>query len=373
MTPSGTAPPAPGRPPRRRRLRGAAPVIALALARAAGGGAGGGSPPAAGDAAGGAAGGEGADDTAAAEGAYPVEIEHRYGTTTIESEPERIVTVGLTDQDAAIALGFVPVGITQWFDTHEHGVGPWAEDLLGDAEPEVLDNATVNAEQIAALQPDPILALYSALTEDEYEALSQLAPVVAQPGEYVDYGIPWQDQTRTIGRALGRAGQADALVADVEQQFAAVVDQHPEFAGAVGVVATPYQGTVSVYAPQDTRGRFLADLGFVPFDGLEEMAGDQFAVEISDERLDLLDVDALVWILGDDVDADMQTLHDEPVYGGLEVAAEGREVGVSNFSPLGEATSFQTVVSLPFLLDGMVPMLAAAVDGDPTTPVDAAG
>ena len=49
--------------------------------------------------------------------------------------------------------------------------------------------------------------------------------------------------------------------------------------------------------------------------------------------------------------------------------AEGREVPVANLSELGSATSFQTVLSLPILLDGLVPMLAAAVDGDPATPV----
>lgn len=37
--------------------------------------------------------------------------------------------------------------------------------------------------------------------------------------------------------------------------------------------------------------------------------------------------------------------------------------------PLGGATSFVTALSLPFLLDGLVPMLADAVDGDPTTEV----
>jgi iron complex transport system substrate-binding protein len=35
--------------------------------------------------------------------------------------------------------------------------------------------------------------------------------------------------------------------------------------------------------------------------------------------------------------------------------------------PLYEATSFVTVLSVPFLLDGLVPRLSAAVDGDPTT------
>ena len=35
----------------------------------------------------------------------------------------------------------------------------------------------------------------------------------------------------------------------------------------------------------------------------------------------------------------------------------------------GGATSFVTALSLPFLLDGLVPMLAAAIDGDPATAV----
>ena len=282
------------------------------------------------------------------------------------------MTVGLTDQDTVLALGTVPVGITQWFDTHEHGVGPWAEELLDGETPEVLDGDAINAERIAALQPDLILAVYSALTEQEYDTLSQIAPTVAQPGEFVDYGVPWQDQTRIIGRALGQADEADALVVDVEDRFAAERDDHPEFDGATGVVATPYQGTVSVYSPQDPRGRFLTELGFVLPAELEELAGDHFAAELSTENVDLLDVDALVWILND-VQADLDRLHAEGVYGGLAVVSEGREVGVSNFEPLGEATSFQTVLSLPMLLDGLVPMLAAAVDGDPTTLVLEAG
>jgi iron complex transport system substrate-binding protein len=117
----------------------------------------------------------------------------------------------------------------------------------------------------------------------------------------------------------------------------------------------------------------MAELGFVPFDELEEMAGESFAPELSLEQVDLLDVDALVWILGDDVEGDLERLHDEPLYGGLDVVAEGREVGVSNDDLLGGATSFQTVLSLPALLDGLVPLLASAVDGDPATEVAQGG
>lgn len=308
---------------------------------------------------------------AADEAAFPLEIEHRFGTTTVERVPERVVTVGLTDQDAFLALGLVPVGITDWFGDHPHAVWPWAQNLLGDADPEVLNaDEGIDAEAIAALQPDLIVGLYAGITDDEYDILSQIAPTVAQPGEYVDWGIPWQEQTRVIGRILDRADEADALVREVEDQFAQARADHPEFEGATGVMATPYQGAVSVYAPEDVRGRFLAELGFVPFEGMDEIAGDNFAPELSLEQTELLDVDALVWILGEDIQGDLAALHDEPLYGGLPVVAEGREVAVANEGPLGGATSFQTVLSIPALIEGLVPRLAAAVDGDPATAVD---
>ena len=59
-----------------------------------------------------------------------------------------------------------------------------------------------------------------------------------------------------------------------------------------------------------------------------------------------------------------------PQYGNLDVSKEGRDVFIPEDDPLYEATSFQTVLSVPFLLDGLVPRLAAAADGDPSTPTE---
>ena len=109
-------------------------------------------------------------------------------------------------------------------------------------------------------------------------------------------------------------------------------------------------------------------LGFVDVAEITALAGDGFGSEISYERLDLVDVDALVWIV-DDIETDVPTFRDEPLYARLAVSNEGRDVFVENLSELGGATSFVSVLSLPTLLDGLVPMLAAAVDGDPATPV----
>ena len=41
----------------------------------------------------------------AEEAAFPVEIEHAYGTTMIEEQPERVVTLFDSNSDAVLALG----------------------------------------------------------------------------------------------------------------------------------------------------------------------------------------------------------------------------------------------------------------------------
>ena len=73
---------------------------------------------------------------------------------------------------------------------------PWAQDELGDAQPEVLPSTELNFEQIAALDPDLIVGVGSGMTDTDYATLSKIAPTLAQPGDYIDYGTPWDVTTR---------------------------------------------------------------------------------------------------------------------------------------------------------------------------------
>lgn len=308
-----------------------------------------------------------------AQAGFPVTLEHRYGATTIERPPERVVTVGAVEQDALLALGIAPVGVTEWISgDHDNGIWPWARprlDELGGALPEVVGNTQtgVDLERVLALQPDLILGLYSAMTPEQYAQLSQIAPTVAQPAAYVDWGVPWQELTRTVGRAVGKAEEAERVVTEVEARFQAVQEAHPEFVGATAVVATPYQG-IYLYGPEDLRGRLLTDLGFRLPEGLGAIAEGSFGGNLSMERIDLLDVDVLLWL---DADPDAEPLAN-PLYRNLRVHQQGREVFLATYTdPMGAATSFVTPLSLPYLLDGLVPRLAAAIDGDPTTQVPA--
>ena len=311
--------------------------------------------------------GSGGSGTGSGEG-FPVTIEHRYGSTELENRPERIVTVGLTDHDALLALGVAPVGVSDWFGEQPYATWPWAVDELGDAEPEIVTPAEsdgINFEAIAALRPDAIIALYSDVSQGDYDRLDAIAPTVAPPEDHVDYGIPWQESTRIVGRVVGESERAEELVAGVEQRLADVREEHPEFVGATSIVATPYEG-IFIYGVEDPRGRLLQSLGFELPKDLTEAAESEFGGNLSVEKAELLDVDAIIWLDPEDADGPLGG----PVYASLAVHTEGREVFLDSFDdPVGAATSFVTVLSLPYLLDHLVPKLAAAVDGDPATAV----
>ncbi|MET8824475.1 iron-siderophore ABC transporter substrate-binding protein [Streptomyces sp. NPDC004610] len=310
-------------------------------------------------------------ESSGSSGAFPVTLDHKYGSTTIDAEPERIVTVGLTDQDSVLALGKVPVGATEWLGGYDGAVGPWAADKIGSAEtPTVLTDTGTGpqVEKIAALKPDLILAVYGGLTEEQYEALSKFAPVVAQPKQYNDYGVSWQEQTEIIGTALGASDEAAAVVKSTEDAIKTAADENPEFQGATAVVATPYEG-MFVFGSQDPRSHLLGDLGFSLPEDLDTVIGDQFGANISKERTDLLDQDAVVWQVTD-VTKDADTLHKDASYKDLNVVTQGREVFVSESSDYGNALSMGTVLSLPYVIERLVPQLAAAVDGKTDTPVE---
>jgi iron complex transport system substrate-binding protein len=301
--------------------------------------------------------------------AFPVTIEHKYGSTTIESEPERVVVAGLREQDALLAVGVVPVATTEWYGKHPGAIFPWAREELGDARlPTVLSQTDgLEVEKIAAQRPDLIIAIYSGLTKKEYAMLSKLAPVVAQPRGAVDYGSSWQQETLMTGKAVGRPKRARQLVTKTEKLVAAAAAEHPEFEGQTAANVSDYQG-IWVYGPQDVRSRLLEELGFTYPKELRGAFPKEFGGQLSDEKVDSLDVGALVWFA--DGDRTVEELKSEPAYSKLRVRKEGRDIFIRGKDRVYEATSFPSVLSMPTLLKELVPRLAAAADGDPRTSTD---
>lgn len=294
---------------------------------------------------------------------FPITIEHKFGTTTITEPPQRIVSLGYTEQDPLFALGAQPIAVRYWYGDAPHAIFPWAQEAASDAQPEVLEMpyGGLNYEAILALQPDLISAVDAGISQEEYEILSEIAPTIAQYDDYVDFGMPWQETTRLIGKALGKSEEAETLVADLEAKFATIRERNPQFQDKTVAVAYDTGETYGFYTGQDSRGRFFTDLGFVIPDEHNEIAGDSFYAYISEERLDLLDQDLLVFLAlqfyEDGSDAAREALDSDPLLGVLSAMRDSRVLYVPD--EYDNALQFSTVLSLDYLLEGLVPEIEA--------------
>lgn len=297
-----------------------------------------------------------ATPSSAATDSFPVSVEHKFGTTTIESEPQRVVSVGWNDQDVVLALGVVPVGYRSWFD--EYPTFPWVVDAVGEETMQELDGE-ISLEEVAALEPDLIVDVYDTVDQAMYDKLSEIAPTVVQTSAFADEETPWQDQTRLIGRALGRSALADQIVTDLEAGFDAVAAEQPGFAEQ-SLVANFYPdlGTAEQWllGAGDPRRQLFDRLGF----GAQDHTGSTSA-----EQIELLDADVLV-VNGVSRDEWLAAL---PAAGALDVVTEDRAVFIADDSPVSGALAYGSALSLAFALDELTPQLIAAADGDPGTPV----
>lgn len=95
----------------------------------------------------------------------------------------------------------------------------------------------------------------------------------------------------------------------------------------------------------------------------------QFGAQISKERYHLLDQDVAVRI-APDTTTSVTKPHSDPIHGDLNVVKQGREVYIKESSDYGNAVSLSTALSIPYVLDRLVPQLAAAVDGKAATKVE---
>ncbi|ANY06235.1 iron-siderophore ABC transporter substrate-binding protein [Pseudonocardia sp. HH130630-07] len=309
-----------------------------------------------------ASGGESADGGAADAGeGFPVTIEHEFGSTTIERAPQRVVSIGYTDHDAILALGVGPVGVRYWYGDETNAVQPWAADALRGtgAQPQVLNMTTLEPEKIAALQPDLIIGVYSDLDQQNYATISGIAPTLGPPAGFADYGVPWQDTTRFIGRALGRTPQAEQLVTDLDARFAALRDANPQWAAKQVAVATRSADKLGVFASQDPRSRFFTSLGFVVPPEFDEFAGSKFYADLSFEQSTELDRDLLVWDQLSFTPGGRATVEGDPLISRLAATRKGRTVFLDG--PTELAFAWQTVLSLPAVLDGVGPQVERAL------------
>ncbi len=307
--------------------------------------------------------------TGGATDSFPVTIPSALGDAVIEAEPQRVVTWGWGSTEAAIALGVFPVAVAeQRWTVGEGNLLPWVESAFDDAgveHPAVLTDdasgSTLPYEEIIAASPDVILAPYSGLTQEQFDTLSEIAPVVAFPEG--PWTTSWDQVIEITAKALGRTAAGEEVLSGIDTFLEEQAAAHPEFEGKTFAGIWDGEGKVSIYTAADSRVGIFERVGLKVAPSVAELdtSNGGFYYDLSYEKLDQLTADFVI-VYGSD-EASIEASLAKPALQAIPAVKAGNVVKVfdpitvSSVSP-PTALTFEWPDGLPALIEAIAATLA---------------
>ena len=303
------------------------------------------------------------EDTAVS---YPLTIEHAFGENVIESKPERVATVGWENQDTPLALGVAPVGVSaaNYGLVTENNLHPWTDEAfqsLGVDSPVVFNDVDgLDYEAISDSHPDVILASYSGFTQEEYETLSQIAPVV--PYKEAPWQTTWKEQTIENATGMRMKKEGEEKVAEVEALIEEKLADYPDLKGTKAAfcwISADDLSSFYIYMPSDPRASYLLDLGLEFPESVKELAENtsDFSITVSRENADQLkDVDMIV-VYGDQ--SLLDALQEDELMSQIPAVKNGAVALIDSTSALAGAST-PSILSIPYEIDEYLSLLSEA-------------
>lgn len=297
-----------------------------------------------------ACGGSGEDSA----GGEAVTITHARGATEVEGTPQKIVALGNQWLDSTLALGVTPVGYIDNVAVLSNTAAPWVP-ASALASAQALNTSGNIAEQVAALEPDLILADPFLADQKTYDDLSKIAPTL--PGLIAAAVTPWQDQVATLGKALRKPDAANKVITGVEEKIAAIAAANPGLRGktfASTWLAAATQMMV-LTDPNDGSAKVFTQLGLSIPKNLTDLPANQGRLALSPERVDEVTADLLLAGYAPGMDEKYRQL---PGYADLTSVKKGAVVFLTTQEI--SAVNQPTALSVPYILDKLGPAFTAA-------------
>jgi iron complex transport system substrate-binding protein len=303
------------------------------------------------------------DANNASGGTFPTKVEHFFGTTEIKEAPQRVVSLGYTDEQSLLALGVVPVGMVDQYPNPEgktpdiNTQWPWVKDRWGSTTPEVVmknGDTEPNYEKIAQLRPDLIVAVYSEADQAWYDKLSKIAPTVGRTKEEKEpFSAKWQDNALQVAKAVGKADEGAKMIKAIDDKVAGAKKANPAWANETAVVTSWYKDAVAPFTTTDVRGQVVTGIGFKGNTKIDEIAGGKFYTTLSPERMDLMNVDR-IFVIADE--ADQKALKGFQLFANLPAVKAGKVHWIldSEGPAIGAAISQATLAGMPYAVDELV-------------------
>ena len=275
------------------------------------------------------------------------------------------MTIGWENNDTPLALGVAPVGTSaaNYGEVGENNLHPWAEEAFKElgVTPNVVDDVDgLDFEAIADANPDVILASYSGITQEDYDTLSEIAPVVAYKDQ--PWQTLWRDQTIENAAGMGQEEKGREKVEEVEAIIQEKLAQYPNLKGiktAFMWITPDYSSSFYVYTPMDPRAAYLTDFGLEFPESIYELSEDSeaFSVTVSRENADKLSDVEMIVVYGNQ--SLLEALQKDELMSQIPAIKNGAVVLIDETSALaGGATP--SILSIPYNIDTYLSLLDEA-------------
>lgn len=287
-------------------------------------------------------------------------VESAYGEVEIPAEPQRIVA-DLMTVDYLTALGYDTDTIVGVFglDFYADDETHYLRDEL--AREDLVDPGfayDADLEAVAAADPDLILLPFDQIDGAKgREKLAAIAPLVAVPTSEEDadggrYGgtasfQDWRGTLRSYGELLGREDEAEAFIAETEDQIEQLREEHADVIAATEVVQAKSTPEYVAINPIETDlaalgSILLGELGFHEPAAVQDAEVDEWgSVDVSQENTSLLDGDLLFLEVREGSDRHESS----PLWETLEVVQNAGVVTVGNHWQFGGAVGAREVLA----------------------------
>jgi ABC-type Fe3+-hydroxamate transport system substrate-binding protein len=186
---------------------------------------------------------------------------------------------------------------------------------------------------------------------------------LALPADGDDFPVTLTDKFGTVTIlaapdavvSVGRTTDGDKLVAETEAILNKAAAANPSFTGKTLSILLGYGGKLGGYTTADTRMQVATALGFAPSGYTAGLDQTKFFVELSEELVNDADADVVILLTREDLSA-ADALKQYPAIARSTFATENRLVIVEDPN-VSLALSSASVLSIPFAVNGLVPLL----------------
>ena len=184
-----------------------------------------------------------------------VEITHAKGKTKLESNPERVVVIGLGALDAAVTLGIEPVAIStvsifpdylaQYRDYTFISAGSLSEP---------------NFETIYTQKPD--LIIVGSRAAKQYDELTKIAPtIVFAADDAKGYWTSTKEQWRNLAEVFEKQDFIERKIAQLDNEFKTIRD-HNEKNDVDALTLMSAGGNITAFGVESRFSAIYRDFGF---------------------------------------------------------------------------------------------------------------